>query len=96
MSDLDRYISKRKKSDQEFKNGFNEGYLEFKIGVAIRKLRKESGLTQEELANKLHTKKSYISKVENHAEDIRLSTLMRIAHVLGKQVDITFLNTTRR
>jgi len=66
--------------------------LDFKIGVTIKELWKDVKLTQEELATMLHTKKSYISRIENQAEDIRLSTLLKIAHVLGKRVDINFLN----
>jgi len=41
-------------------------------------LRKEKGLTQEQLAKKCGTTKTYISRIENNASDIRLSTLMRI------------------
>jgi len=44
----------------------------------IQELRKEKGLTQEELAQKCGTTKNYISRIENNASDIRLSTLMRI------------------
>jgi len=46
-------------------------------------------MTQEEIAEKLHTKKSAISRIENHAEDIRLSTLEKFAHALGKKLKIT-------
>jgi len=45
----------------------------------------EFHLTQEELAHKLQTKKSAISRIENHAEDIKLSTLKRFAQALGKK-----------
>ena len=44
----------------------------------IQELRKEQGLTQEELAQKCGTTKTHISRIENDASDIRLSTLMRI------------------
>jgi transcriptional regulator with XRE-family HTH domain len=44
----------------------------------LQELRKEKGLTQEELAKKCGTTKTYISRIENNASDIRLSTLMRI------------------
>ncbi len=50
----------------------------FKLGAMIQELRKEKGLTQEELAIKCGTTKTYISRIENNASDIRLSTLMRI------------------
>ena len=90
MSDLKRYIKKRAKKDVEFSENFDEGYTEFKIGVVLRNLRKKAGLTQEELAKKLHTQKSAISRMENQSDDIRISTLFKIAAVLGKHVDINF------
>ncbi len=57
---------------------FEEGYEAFKLGVMLQEMRKEQGLTQEELADKCGTTKTYISRIENNASDIRLSTLMRI------------------
>lgn len=57
---------------------FEEGFESFKLGVMIQELRKEQGLTQEQLAKKCGTTKTYISRIENDASDIRLSTLMRI------------------
>ena len=88
MSDLRRYIAHRKASDPQFAEGFDTGYEQFKIGVILRQAREEAGLTQEQLANRLHTKKSAISRIENHAEDIRLSTLHRFATALGKNLEI--------
>ncbi len=55
-----------------------EGFEVFKLGVLLQELRKEKGLTQEEIALKCGTTKNYISRIENNASDIRLSTLMRI------------------
>jgi DNA-binding XRE family transcriptional regulator len=60
----------REKYEQEFES--------FKLGVLIQEARKKRHLTQEELAIKVGTTKNYISRVENDASDIRLSTLMRI------------------
>ncbi|RPI76197.1 MAG: XRE family transcriptional regulator [Desulfobacteraceae bacterium] len=88
MSDLKKYISKRKKTDKKFAEGFDEGYEQFKIGVILRQAREASGLTQEELAFRLNTKKTAISRIENHAEDIKLSTLERVAKALGKQLQV--------
>ncbi len=92
MSDLQKYITKRKKNDPEFAENYEIGYGNFKIGLVLRKLRKESGITQEELAKKLKTKKSVISRIENHAEDIRLSTLNKYAEILGKSLKIQFIS----
>ena len=89
MSDLKKYISKRKEIDSEFSEGLEEGYQSFKIGVLLKQAREASGLTQEEIAEKLHTKKSAISRMENHAEDIRLSTLEKFAAVLGRKLEVS-------
>jgi len=57
---------------------YQEEFENFKIGVLIQEARKQLNLTQEELALKCGTTKNYISRIENNASDIRLSTLMRI------------------
>ena len=57
---------------------YEEEFETFKLGVIIQELRKEQGLTQKQLAEKCGTTKTYISRIENNASDIRLSTLMRI------------------
>ena len=89
MSDLKKYIIQRKKTDREFEEGFDDGYQSFKIGALLKQARVASGLTQEEIAEKLHTKKSAISRIENHAEDIRLSTLEKFASVLGRKLEVS-------
>ena len=88
MSDLKKYIAARKKRDKSFAEGYDEGYEQFKVGVVLRRAREEAGLTQEELAGRLHTKKTAISRIENHAEDIKLSTLERVASALGKRLEV--------
>jgi ribosome-binding protein aMBF1 (putative translation factor) len=92
MSDLENYINKRKANDPEFAENFEVGYQNFKIGVVLRQLRKEAGVTQEELAEKLNTKKSVISRIENHAEDIKLSTLNKYAESLGRSLKIQLVS----
>ena len=91
MSNLRQYIKKRKTSDKAFSRNYEEGYADFKISVILRTLREEAGLTQQELANKMHTQKSAISRIENKSEDVRVSTLLRFAEVLGKQVHINII-----
>lgn len=86
MSDLKKYIEKRKKNDVVFALDFDEDYENFKLGILLRQARESAGVTQEEVAKKLNTKKSAISRIENHAEDIRLSTLRKYALALGKQI----------
>jgi HTH-type transcriptional regulator/antitoxin HipB len=86
MSDLKKYVAERKRRDREFAEGFDEGYARFKIGATLRKAREAAGLSQEELATRLSTKKTAISRIENHAEDIKLSTLEKVATALGKRL----------
>jgi DNA-binding XRE family transcriptional regulator len=81
---LDQQYGKRGKPERE---NFEEGFEAFKLGVMIQELRKENGMTQEQLAEKCGTTKTYISRIENNASDIRLSTLMRIVREgFGKQL----------
>jgi DNA-binding XRE family transcriptional regulator len=79
LTSLDQYIehqygqrgtSKREK--------FEIGYENFKIGFLLQQARLEKGLTQEELAIKVGTSKSYISKIENNVKEVRISTLQKI------------------
>ena len=57
------------------------GYENFKIGAMIHEARLGKGLTQEELAHKVGTTKSYISKIENNIKEVRLSTLQKIVEL---------------
>lgn len=88
MDDLEKYIKKRKKRSPEFARNYESGYENFRIGFLLRQAREEMGITQEQLAKKLKTKKSAISRIENHAEDIRLSTLNRYAEALGIRLQV--------
>ena len=86
VAQVEKYIKKRKSHDPKFAKNYDSGYEQFKIGALLKQAREEAGLTQEELAAKLNTKKSAISRIENHAEDIKLSTLEKFANALGKEL----------
>lgn len=86
--DVTRYIDKRKKRDTAFAEGFDDGYEQFKIGVLLRQARESAGLTQERVAQELQTTTSVISRVENHADDVRLSTLRKYAQAIGKSIEV--------
>ena len=88
MSDLKKYIKARKQKDKGFALNYDQGYEDFKIGFLLRQAREAAGLSQEELAKRLHTQKTAISRIENHAEDIKLSTLEKVALALGKNIKI--------
>ncbi len=88
MSDVKRYVRNRIERDPEFAENYETGYADFKIGVILRQAREAAGLTQEEVARILKTKKSAISRIENHAEDVRLSTIRRYAEAVGANLHI--------
>jgi len=83
MSDVLSYSKRRAAEDPEFADNLERGYQDFKVGVLLRQAREQAGMTQKEVAERLHTKKSAISRIENHAGDIRLSTLERYAQAVG-------------
>jgi len=91
MSDLQDYLAKRKETDTALADNFEEGYQAFKFGVLLKEARKEAGMTQLDLATKLDTQKSAISRIENHSEDVKLSTLERFASALGKKLEINLV-----
>jgi HTH-type transcriptional regulator/antitoxin HipB len=61
-----------------FNSALRMHFEAFKLGLMLQELRKGKGLTQQQLADRCGTTKNYISRIENDASDIRLSTLMRI------------------
>lgn len=70
---------------------FEEQSQYFVISEMLKDARQEANLTQEELADKVGTKKSYISRLENGKCDIQLSTLYRIFETgLGKRISLIF------
>jgi DNA-binding XRE family transcriptional regulator len=65
------------------------GYEMFKAGVLIQQTRQQLGMTQEELAIKVGTTKSYISKIENDLKEARISTLQKIVELgFGARLEI--------
>jgi len=91
MSDLQQYKNKRMKEHPEFWKDYEKRFETFKLGVLLKQARTEAGLTQEQIAHQLHTTKSVISRMENHATDIRLSTLEKFAKAVGKQIHVALV-----
>ena len=63
----------------------------FIIGEQLKDERLKAGLTQEELAEKIGTKKSFISRVENGRADIQLSTLVKVFRGVGREISVRVL-----
>ena len=79
LTSLDEHLDKEYgKKGTPVRNRFEREFEAFKIGILIQEARKKKQLTQEQLALKVGTTKNYISRIENDASDIRLSTLIRI------------------
>lgn len=75
----------------EKRDNFEEKAQYFVISEMLKEARKEANMTQEQLADKVGTKKSYISRLENGKCDIQISTLYRIFEFgLGKRVNLLF------
>jgi len=67
-----------------------DGYEDFKIGFLLQEARLKKGLTQQQLADKVGTSKSYISKIENNVKEARLSTLKKIVELgFGGNVELS-------
>jgi len=69
------------KSGTARRDQLEAGFEDFKIGALIQEARLEKGMTQEELAKKAGTTKSYISKLENNIKEVRISTLKKIVEL---------------
>jgi DNA-binding XRE family transcriptional regulator len=83
----DKHYGKR---GSEKREELEAGYENFKIGALLHEARLEKGLTQEELAERSGTTKSYISKIENDVKEVRISTLQKIVEVgLGGRVQLS-------
>jgi HTH-type transcriptional regulator / antitoxin HipB len=89
MINFNDYLDNKLKTDPKLAKNFWDGYEKFKLGVILKEARIENGLTQDDIARKIHTTKSVISRIENHAEDIRLSTLDKFAKALNKKIRIS-------
>jgi len=91
ITTFDQILDKKYgKKGQPKREEWEQQFESFRLGVLLEEARLKLGMTQEELAEKCGTNKSYISRIENNASDIRLSTLMKIIQQgLGGQLKLT-------
>ena len=85
--DLQKYLKKRQESP-DFREAWEASKLEYEVARQLIQLRKKSGLTQEQLAAKVHTKQSEISRIENGDQNISLDKLRKIAQAMGAEVQV--------
>jgi DNA-binding XRE family transcriptional regulator len=93
IRDFDELIEREHgKIGSDSRNEYEVRAQMFIVSEMLKEARKEAKLTQEQLAEKAGTKKSYISKIENAKGNIQLSTLIRIFEKgLNKRIGLTFL-----
>jgi ribosome-binding protein aMBF1 (putative translation factor) len=83
----DKHLGKR---GNEKREDYEASYEQFKLGAMIHEARLEKGLTQEQLAEKCGTTKSYISRIENNLKEVRISTLKKIVEIgFGGQLELS-------
>jgi len=74
----------------EKRDKYDAESLAFRLGAMLKEARKEANLTQEELAERTGTKKSYISRIERGLSDIQISTYHKLIEIgLGKHLNIS-------
>ena len=91
ISTLDQFKEKHYgKAGTAKRDELEAGYENFRIGAMIQEARLQKGLTQQELAEKAGTTKSYISKIENNIKEVRFSTLQKIVEQgLGGHLELS-------
>ncbi|MEO9532855.1 MAG: helix-turn-helix transcriptional regulator [Crocinitomicaceae bacterium] len=91
ITSLDQLLSKEHGAKgTESRDKFESDALAFRLGVMLKEARKEANLTQEELAERTGTKKSYISRIERGLSDIQISTYYKLIEIgLGKHLNIS-------
>ena len=72
--------------DPEFKQAYKDLELEYEIALELIQARITSGLTQEEIANRMGTKQSVIARLESGNSLPSVKTLTKYAHATGKQL----------
>jgi len=86
----DLLVEKYGKKGTVERDKFDADSLSFRLGVMLKEARKSANLTQEQLAERTGTKKSYISRVERGLSDIQISTYHKLIELgLGKQLNIS-------
>lgn len=86
----DLLIEKYGEKGSPERDRFDADSLAFRIGVMLKEARKEANITQEQLAEKTGTKKSYISRIEKGQSDIQISTYYKLIEIgLGKHLNIS-------
>ena len=92
MNDLDKLEKKLRKQITDFDKKFSAAKIRLEFAIQIANEREKAGLSQKDLAQKLKTTQSVISRIENGKQNISLDMLQKIADALGKKsVHVSFV-----
>ncbi|CAL65919.1 helix-turn-helix domain-containing protein [Christiangramia forsetii] len=86
----DLLVAKYGKKGTEKREKYDADSLSFRLGIMLKEARKSAQLTQEQLAERTGTKKSYISRIERGLSDIQITTYQKLIEIgLGKELNIS-------
>ena len=87
---LRQYLRSEMK-DAEFRRLYEEADIELRVALEITKAREAKRMSQQDLANALHTKQQTVSRIERGAQNVTIETLDRIARALGRGLQVKFV-----
>jgi HTH-type transcriptional regulator / antitoxin HipB len=91
MSDIEKFISERKARSPKAWANFEEKYRKYAIGMLLAEHREKAGLSLSQLAKRINMQKAALSRLENHGEDVRLSTITRYVEATGRPLSLRIL-----
>ena len=92
MNDLEKLERKLRKQIKDFDKKYSAAKIRLEFAIQIANEREKAGLSQKDLALKLKTTQSVISRIENGKQNISLDMLQNIANALGKKsVNVSFV-----
>ena len=96
MSDIEKFISERKVRSPKAWARFEEKYRKYAIGMLLAEHREKAGMSLSQLAKRIKMQKAALSRLENHGEDVRLSTITRYVEATGRPLSLRIFPSTGR
>jgi len=88
MSDIEKFINERRTRNPKAWANFDAEYQQYAVGALLAEHREKSGITLTELARRMKMQKGALSRLENHGEDVRLSTITRYVQATGRPLSL--------
>ncbi|MGH7997481.1 MAG: helix-turn-helix domain-containing protein [Opitutaceae bacterium] len=88
MSDIEKFIRDRKRRNPKAWTAFEDKYRRYAIGMLLAEHREKSGMSLGEFAKRIKMQKAALSRLENHGEDVRLSTITRYVEATGRPLSL--------